>query len=82
MHSTYRRRELPERLTHYLYDTSHTIPGFSSSYTTALTNMCGFPREALAREELELEVVREYTARVQRIVEGCSQVLTCGPCSR
>jgi len=58
-------------LEYYLEDTTHTNPGYSSAYTTALIYTYGFPEDSTAISELESEIVFEAESRVQGIVDGC-----------
>ncbi|KAH8647061.1 hypothetical protein BGZ60DRAFT_535414 [Tricladium varicosporioides] len=60
-----RRRAPSELLVTYLEDTTHTNPGYSTTYTNGLIYTCGFPEEPDAQQDLESEIVREAEARIQ-----------------
>jgi hypothetical protein len=57
-------------LVYYIQDPTHSNPGYSSAYTTALTYTYGFPQGPDAREEMEHEIVAESQARVQGNIDG------------
>lgn len=62
-----------EPLIYYVNDPAHSNPGYSSSYTNALTYTYGFPQEGPARTELEQEIVAESQSRVQGNIDGYDQ---------
>jgi hypothetical protein len=59
-----------EPLICYLNDPTHSNPGYSSAYTTALTYTYGYPQDSGARVEMEQEIVVESQARVQGNIDG------------
>jgi hypothetical protein len=59
-----------EPLVYYLRDPTHSNPGYSSAYTTALTYAYGYPQDPSARSDLEDEIVVESQARVQGNING------------
>jgi len=63
-----------EPLIAYLQDSTHTNPGYSTSYTQGLINTYGFPEEPAARQDLESEIVREAQARAQVDIERMSRL--------
>ncbi|PMD59732.1 uncharacterized protein K444DRAFT_663756 [Hyaloscypha bicolor E] len=58
-----------EPLVYYLNDPTHSNPGYSSAYTTALAYTSGYPQNSGARVEMEQEIVVESQARVQENID-------------
>jgi hypothetical protein len=63
-----------DTLVSYLQDSTHTNPGYSTTYTQGLINAYGFPEEPAAREDLESEIVKEARSKVQLDIEGMSRL--------
>ena len=71
-----------EPLVYYLSDPTHSNPGYSSAYTTALTYTYGFPQDEPSRSEMEEEIMVESQARVQVNIDGYEGQMSGGDLAR
>jgi hypothetical protein len=60
----------PYPLTTYVNNSTHTNPGYSSSYPDALAYVHGYPLDRAASAELEQEIITDAESRAQRSIDG------------